>query len=101
MTSPVRSDSSPVPRQNPDAVLAEVSEGAVLYLPETEHYFGLSPVAVQVWQLLPAAPTIGALCARLAELYDGVPMDVLRADVSELLAELERMQLATPAASVT
>jgi len=98
MTSLVRSDDSPLPRPNPDAVLAEVSEGAVLYLPDTEHYFGLTPVAAFVWEMLPPATrTLGDVCRGLAERYPDVPMETLRADVSELLAELERMNLATAA----
>lgn len=96
MTSPVPSDTNPLPLPNPEAILAEVTDGAVLYLPETEHYFGLTPVAAQVWQLLPpACQTLGEVCRSLAERYPDVPMDTLRQDVSELLEALERMHLVT------
>jgi len=94
MTSPAPSDRIPLPRPNPEAILAEVTDGAVLYLPATEHYFGLTPVAVQVWQLLPpVCQTVDEVCRSLAERYPDVPMATLQQDVSELLEALGRMNL--------
>jgi hypothetical protein len=71
-----------------------VSDGAVLLHVEEEIYFGLNDVGTLIWQLLPpACRDLNELCTRLAEVYSDVPPEVLRADVVELLNELEANQL--------
>lgn len=94
MASSLLLDRTPLPLPNPAAVLAEVSEGAVLYLPTTEHYFGLTPVAQLVWSLLPpVSATLGDVVRAMAERWPDVEVEILHADVAELLADLEKMGL--------
>ena len=83
-----------LPRPHPGVLFKTVSDGAVLLHVEEEIYFGLNDVGTRIWQLLPpACGDLNELCARLAELYADVPPEVLRADVVELLNELEANQL--------
>jgi hypothetical protein len=94
----VRADSACLPLRHPAAVAAEVSEGAVVYLAENERYYALSAVAAQVWELLPpACDTFGSVYRALAARYPDVPLETLRRDVSDLLADLERLDLVRPA----
>lgn len=83
-----------LPRPHPDVLFRAVSDGAVLLHARDEIYFGLNEVGAKVWQLLPPATAdLDALCARLGESYRDVPPEVLRADVVELLAQLQEHQL--------
>ena len=83
-----------LPRPHPNVLFKTVSDGAVLLHVEEEIYFGLNDVGTLIWQLLPpACRDLNELCTRLAEVYSDVPPEVLRADVVELLTELEANQL--------
>ena len=83
-----------LPRPHPGVLFKTVSDGAVLLHVEEEIYFGLNDVGTLIWQLLPpACRDLNELCSRLAEVYSDVPPQVLRADVVELLNELEANQL--------
>jgi len=83
-----------LPRPHPSVIFKTVSDGAVLLHVDEEIYFGLNDVGARIWQLLPpACLDLGDLCTRLAEVYSDVPAEVLRADVVELLNELEANQL--------
>jgi hypothetical protein len=83
-----------LPRPHPGVLFKTVSDGAVLLHVEEEIYFGLNDVGTRIWQLLPPACfDLNELCARLAEVYGDVSLEVLRADVVELLTELEANQL--------
>lgn len=87
-----------LPRPHPDVLFRTVSDGAVLLHAREEIYFGLNAVGAQIWQLLPPVTNeLDGLCARLGELYREVPPEVLRADVVELLAQLEQHQLVVAA----
>ena len=73
----------------------ELDDGAVLFAPATEVYFGLNHVGAAVWSLLPpASATLEELCAALAERYPDAPADAISLDVERLLADLEREGLA-------
>jgi hypothetical protein len=86
-----------LPRPHPGVLFKTVSDGAVLLHVDEEIYFGLNDVGSQIWQLLPPkCADLDALCARLSELYADVAPGVLRADVLELLAQLEENQLVVP-----
>lgn len=83
-----------LPRPHPGVLFKTVSDGAVLLHVEEEIYFGLNEVGTRIWQLLPpACRDLNELCARLAEAYADVSPELLRADVVELLTELEANQL--------
>jgi len=78
-------------------VFQRIDDGAVLFSPATEVYFGLNEVGAKVWQLLPpASVNIEELCLRLAADYPTVGADILRADVSELIAQLIAEGLVAP-----
>lgn len=83
-----------LPRPHPGVLFKAVSDGAVLLHVEDEIYFGLNDVGTRIWQLLP--PICGCLdelCSRLAQVYTDVAPEILRADVVELLKQLEKNQL--------
>jgi len=87
-----------LPRPDPNVLFKAVSDGAVLLHVAEEIYFGLNDVGTLIWQLLPpACGDLNELCARLGEVYSDVPPEVLRADVIELLNELEANRLVVAA----
>ena len=45
-----------LPTRNPKIIFKALATGAVLYSPQEEVYFGLNPVGVRVWELLPPVP---------------------------------------------
>lgn len=89
-----------LPTRNPKVIFKALATGAVLYSTEDEVYFGLNPVGVRVWELLPPAhQTLDEVCRVLAAEYPEVGEDVIRTDVKELIDELLKLGLvhATPA----
>ena len=89
-----------LPTRNSKVIFKALATGAVLNSTEDEVYFGLNPVGVRVWELLPPThQTLDELCRALAAEYPEAGEDVIRADVSELLDELFRLGLVqdTPA----
>jgi len=78
-------------------VFQRIDDGAVLFAPSTEIYFGLNEVGARVWELLPPACTsLDDVCAELARAYPDVAATTLRTDVEELLAQLLAEGLVTP-----
>jgi hypothetical protein len=72
-----------------DAVVgAELDGESVLLDVETGTYFGLDPVATDIWRLLRDAQSVDEICARLLDGYEVDPGE-LRADVVAFLALLE------------
>lgn len=83
------------PSQNPRVVFQKLDDGAVLFAPETELYFGLNEVGQLVWQLLhPSTATLDEVAARVGERFPEVPLATIRADVGELVDALLREGLA-------
>ena len=81
-------------------IFQRIDDGAVLFAPATEIYFGLNEVGAKVWLLLPPALTsIDELCARLGAEYPTVGTDVIRQDVVELLDQLTAEGLVAPSAA--
>lgn len=79
-----------LPVANPKVIFKTLSDGAVLFSPEDEVYFGLNAVGAQVWELLPPkSASLDELCAAVGAHYPGVAADVIHTDVCALLAELE------------
>jgi hypothetical protein len=86
-----------LPTANPSVIFKVVADGAVLFAPGQEIYFGLNDVGARVWQLLPpASASLDELCAHLAAQYPDVPPETIRADVRELLDDLMKQGLVTP-----
>jgi hypothetical protein len=91
-----------LPTRNPKGIFKALATGAVLYSTEEEVYFGLNPVGVRVWELLPPAhQTLDEVCRVLAAEYPEAGEDVIRTDVKELIDELLKLGLvhATPASA--
>ena len=89
-----------LPTRNPKVIFKALATGAVLYSTEEEVYFGLNPVGVRVWELLPPAHhTIDEIVGVIASEYSDVGEDVIRADVSELIEELLKLGLLLPASA--
>lgn len=83
-----------LPTRNPNVIYKALATGAVLYSTADEVYFGLNPVGVRIWELLPPAQeTLDGLCGVLSSEYPDVPADVIRADVVEILEKLTRLGL--------
>jgi hypothetical protein len=78
-----------LPAPHPTVICQQLEDGAVLFAPVTEIYFGLNEVGAKVWRLLPpASHTLDDLCLRLASDYPDVNPATIRADVTELLSQL-------------
>jgi hypothetical protein len=77
------------PVANPKVIYKPLSDGAVLFSTEDEVYFGLNAVGARVWELLPpVTSSVDELCSRVAAQYADVDPNMIRADVTELIAEL-------------
>ena len=89
-----------LPTRNPKVIFKALATGAVLYSTEEEVYFGLNPVGVRVWELLPPVQSrLEDVCRLIAADYPDVSEEVIRADVSELLEELTKLGLVRPASA--
>jgi hypothetical protein len=72
----------------------KLPDGAVLFAPETEVYYGMNPVAASVWELLPdSADSLDTLCSLVQERFPDATIDQIRVDVAALLEDLERAGL--------
>ena len=89
-----------LPAANPTVIFKQLADGAVLFSPSAEIYFGLNEVGARVWQLLPPGCTsLDELCAKLGSHYPDVPAETIRNDVVELLDQLVEQGLAVPPAT--
>ena len=89
-----------LPTRNPKVIFKALATGAVLYSTEEEVYFGLNPVGVRVWELLPPVQQqLDDVCRIIAADYPDVPADVIRADITELLEELTKLGLVKPSSA--
>ena len=65
------------------------ADGAVVYSPGDESYFGLNGTGATVWGLLPKeGMTLQQLLEKMAVLYPEAPESELRTDLNDLLDEL-------------
>ena len=65
------------------------ADGAVVYSPGDESYFGLNGTGAEIWNLLPKeGSSFDDLMQRVAEKYPEAPMSDLRTDLGDLLDEL-------------
>ena len=79
-------------------IFRALAEGGVIFSTVDEVYFGLNTVGARVWELLPpVSATFGDLVTTVAADYPDVDLEMIRADVAELLAELEQHGLVVPA----
>lgn len=86
-----------LPERNKDVMFKSLSDGAVIFSPTDEVYFGLNAVGVDVWELLPPVMrTLDDLCAEIARRYPDADLPTIRTDVVELLDKLEEYGLVIP-----
>lgn len=83
-----------LPTTTPGVIFKSLPDGAVLYDPAQEVYYGLNQVGEEVWQLLPpVSQTLDDLCGELHKRYPEVAVEMLRSDVAELLDDLRESGL--------
>jgi len=65
------------------------ADGAVVYSPGDESYFGLNGTGAEIWNLLPKeGASFDSLIERMVAMYPEAPESELRTDLSDLLDEL-------------
>jgi len=65
-------------------------DGAVLFSPADETYFGLNETGACIWEnLAPVRSTIDEVCAEVTKRFPDAPPTAVREDVGKLLKELE------------
>ncbi|WP_371348202.1 PqqD family peptide modification chaperone [Ancylobacter sp. IITR112] len=79
-------------RRSPDCLAAELEGEVVMMNVENGAYYQLDATGTDIWNRLEAPVEIGALCAELAQLYDGPLADIQR-DVLAFLSELAERKL--------
>ncbi len=78
-----------LPVANPSVIFQRVDDGAVLFAPATEFYFGLNEVGVAIWEALsPVSADLDDLCRRIGARYPDAAAEMIRTDVVELLDQL-------------
>ena len=86
-----------LPRPNPAVVYCTIPDGAVLFSPTRETYFGLNETGACVWEQLSRADgSMDALCAELYDRFPDAEPEQIRRDVDELLGSLVQHGLADP-----
>ncbi|MGZ5120701.1 MAG: PqqD family protein [Burkholderiales bacterium] len=83
--------SLPVPRST--IVWVKLPDGAVLFKPEDEAYYSLNAVGTLIWERLPEAADMDALCSSVHQHFPDAEAGQMRADVVALLDELTRAGL--------
>ena len=80
-----------LPRINPNIVWTRVAEGAVLFSTASELYYGANQVAAYVWEQLQVShESFDGLCQAVAERFPDADVNLVRADVRELIEDFAR-----------
>jgi hypothetical protein len=88
-----------LPKPNADVIYRAVEGGAVLLSSKDEVYYGLNTVGQHIWEHLPPVlQTSEELVTSLSSVYPDAPIETIRADARELLAELLANRLVSPLA---
>ena len=83
-------------KRNPDLVAAEMDGDIVMMSVETGSYFGLTGIAPQIWEALDTPQTFEDLLGKMFSLYE-VEDEVLRADLTTFVADMQKNGLVLPA----
>ncbi len=83
-----------LPRAQPTVIFQKLDDGAVLFAPESELYFGLNSVGARIWELLTRGDSFDEICAGVSTAYPEVDGSTIRTDVLELFEQLVREGLA-------
>lgn len=78
--------------RKPDVLSTEIDGEIVLMSVREGCYVGLNEVGSEIWRRIEAPVRVSALCADLAQAYDGDPRAIER-DVLELLNQLNERRL--------
>lgn len=82
---------SVLPAPNPVVIFRALAEGGVIFSTVDEVYYGLNAVGARVWALLPPqSSSLDELVGKVAAEYPEVDTSVIRADVAELIGDLEQ-----------
>lgn len=74
---------------NSGVLFQRFADGAVVYSPGDESYFGLNGTGAEVWNLLPKeGERFEELLRKMVALYPEAPESDLRTDLGDLLDEL-------------
>jgi hypothetical protein len=79
-----------------DVVFRNLDGEAVLLSIGSGLFFGLTPVATRIWELIDRGDALGEILAVLTAEYDA-PASVLERDLRELAAQLIERRLVVPA----
>lgn len=86
---PVTQTATALPRANPAVVYRKMPDGAVLFSPESEEYFGLNETAACVWENLPpVSGSMEELCAAVLRTFPDAGAERVNHDVPLLVASL-------------
>jgi hypothetical protein len=86
-----------LPHPLPSVIFQRLDDGAVLFAPSTEIYFGLNDVGAKVWELLPpTTSSLPELCSKITAEYPDTEYAVIEQDVTELLTQLLAEGLVLP-----
>jgi len=81
-------------RGNPNLIWRVVDGEAILLDTVTGYHFSLDPIGTDVWQSLQAGQSLDEIVSRIAKSY-GTDEVTVRADVAELMSELQSANLWT------
>ncbi|MEO5374481.1 MAG: PqqD family protein [Alphaproteobacteria bacterium] len=79
-------------RPNADLLSTEVDGEVVMMSVKHGVYYGLDPIASDVWRRLARSPTLGDLTRGLVEAYEGDPA-VIESDVRALLETMREKDM--------
>ena len=74
-------------------VSAELMDEVVILSLQTGEYYGLDPIAADIWNLVQQPRTVSEVRDALLVLYDGVTADECEAQVLALLEEMVKLEL--------
>ena len=80
--------------RNQDIIFSEIEGEAILIDGELERYFGMEPIATEIWRLLENEVTFDDLLDKLLNNYE-VSKDQCAADVTEFLKKLSDQKMIT------
>ncbi len=100
MHPPSQFTADTIVRWHPDQVAAEIDGEVVVMSIAQGKYVGFDGMASMIWRRLERPQPVAELCDGLIRDFDGSP-EVIRADVTELLASLEALDLIVIDAAVS
>ena len=86
-----------LPRPKSSVVYRAMPDGAVLFSPTDETYFGLNQTGACIWEnLAPVRNTIDEVCAEVTKRFPDAEPARVREDVGQLLKDLAEGGLVEP-----